>query len=163
MNLGATYHLMDLLSDTVRIPIGRPLPNYERLVLDEFLQLVFFGQEGELAIRGIGVFLGHLHREDLTAKALIDIDEKIRKDHQVKLRGQRIGLGEIEKCLLDASISACVVIKWGDNHLIAYAQSSDVSVESLREHCRSRLPAFMVPSMFIISEKLPLSANGKID
>ncbi|CAM4781554.1 unnamed protein product [Rotaria magnacalcarata] len=77
MNLGATYHLMDLLSDTVRIPIGRPLPNYERLVLDEFLQLVFFGQEGELAIRGIGVFLGHLHREDLTAKALIDIDEKM--------------------------------------------------------------------------------------
>src|SRR5205085_11547665 len=104
-------------------------------------------KEGELLVGGIGVFAGYLRRDDLTAKALIDIDGEIfyrtgdlvridhngllhylgRKDHQIKLHGQRIELGEIEQCLLDTSISACVVIKWDDDHLVAYVQSSDIN------------------------------------
>jgi aryl carrier-like protein len=86
-----------------------------------------------------------------------------RKDHQVKLHGQRIELGEIEQCLLNTSISACIIIKWGDDHLVAYVQSSNIDEEQLREHCQSHLPPHMIPSLFIILERLPLNANGKID
>ncbi|CAF5181234.1 unnamed protein product, partial [Rotaria sp. Silwood1] len=86
-----------------------------------------------------------------------------RKDFQIKLHGQRIELGEIERCLLNTSITACVVIKWDDDHLIAYVQGSDIDEEQLRKHCQSHLPPHMVPSLFIVLDKLPLNANGKID
>jgi acyl carrier protein len=86
-----------------------------------------------------------------------------RKDHQIKLHGQRIELGEIERCLMKTSISTCVVMKWGEDHLVAYVQSSDMNEEQLREHCRSHLPPHMIPSIFVVMEKLPLNANGKID
>jgi aryl carrier-like protein len=86
-----------------------------------------------------------------------------RKDHQIKLHGQRIELGEIERCLLDTSISACIVMKWDDDHMIAYVQSSNIDEKQLRKHCEYHLPPYMVPSLFIILEKLPLNANGKID
>ncbi|CAF4471498.1 unnamed protein product, partial [Adineta steineri] len=67
-----------------------------------------------------------------------------RKDHQIKLHGQRIELGEIERCLLNiSSISACVVMKWNDDYLVAYVQSFDINEEELREHCQSHLPPHM--------------------
>ena len=132
---------------------------------------------------GVGVFAGYLGRDDLTEKALININGELfyrtgdlvtldnngllhyqgRKDHQIKLHGQRIELGEIERCLLNTSISACVVMKWGEDHLIAYVQSSNINEKELREYCQSHLPPHMIPSIFIILEKLPLNANGKVD
>ncbi|CAF4144463.1 unnamed protein product, partial [Adineta steineri] len=76
----------------------------------------------------------------------------------------RIELGEIERCLLRTSISACVVIKWNDDHLVAYVQSSShIDEQKLREHCQSHLPPHMIPSLFVMLDKLPLNANGKID
>src|SRR6202034_3584519 len=104
-----------------------------------FTQSVAVDQEGELLVGGVGIFAGYLAKDDLTAKALVEIDGHMfyrtgdlvrfdnngllyyveRKDHQIKLRGQRIELSEIERCLLDTSISACVVIKWGEEHLVA--------------------------------------------
>jgi hypothetical protein len=140
-------------------------------------------EEGELYVGGVGVFAGYLERDDLTAKSLIEIDGEIfyrtgdlvrmdnngflhyisRKDFQIKLHGQRIELGEVERCLLDASISTCVVTKWGDDHLVAYVQSSTIDEKQLREHCQSHLPPHMIPSIFIVLEKLPVNANGKID
>ncbi|CAF1486244.1 unnamed protein product, partial [Adineta steineri] len=141
-------------------------------------------QEAELLVGGVGVFTDYLGRDDLTAKALIEIDGQLfyrtgdlvtmdnngllyyqgRKDHQIKLHGQRIELGEIERCLHNiTSISACVVMKWKDDYLIAYVQSSHISEEELREHCQSYLPPHMIPSFFIILDKLPLNANGKVD
>ncbi|CAF1209754.1 unnamed protein product [Adineta steineri] len=87
-----------------------------------------------------------------------------RRDFQVKLRGQRIELQEIIQCLLMlTSITACVVIKWDENHLFAYVQSDNINVEQLRHHCQCNLPSHMIPSIFIILEKLPLSPNGKVD
>ena len=83
---------------------------------------------------------------------------------EIKLHGQRIELGEIERCLLNnASVSASVVIKWGDDHLVAYVQSFTIDDSQLREHCQLNLPSHMIPSIFIILDKLPLNANGKID
>ena len=178
-----TYYRINPIKDIETIPIGFAMPNYRSLILDVFLQNVVINQEGELFMEGVGVFAGYLGRGDLTRKALIEINGEIfyrtgdivtmdnngllhyrgRKDHQIKLHGQRIELGEIERCLLNTSISTCVVIKWGDDHLIAYVQSSNIDERQLREYCQSHLPPHMIPSIFIILEKLPLNANGKID
>ncbi|CAF1439300.1 unnamed protein product [Adineta ricciae] len=181
--IGSTFCLVDNISNVMSIPIGQLLSNYTCFVVDEFFQPVTANQEGELFVGGEGVFAGYLGREDLTAKALFDFNGsryyrtgdlvKIdnngllyfigRKDFQIKLRGQRIELGEIERCLLNISISACIVIKWDDDHLIAYVQSCVVDEKQLRKHCQSHLPRHMVPSMFIILKQLPLNNNGKID
>ncbi|CAF4075000.1 unnamed protein product, partial [Adineta steineri] len=143
--IDCTFHVFDKTMETESVPIGRPLSKYQNLILDQFSQSVFINQEGELFVGGIGVFAGYLGRDDLTHRALIEIDDQVfyrtgdlvtidnngllhyqgRKDHQIKLHGQRIELGEIERCLLNiTSISACVVIKWNDDHLVAYVQSS---------------------------------------
>jgi len=96
-----------------------------------------------------------------------------RKDFQVKLRGQRIECGEIEQTLLNfptASISQCVVIKWdqfGDDHLLAYVQSKHtngtVLAKELRTYCKEHLPECAIPSLFIVLERFPINANGKVD
>ncbi|CAF1613771.1 unnamed protein product, partial [Adineta ricciae] len=183
--LASHYYLVDPTIQTKSIPLGRPLPNYPCLIFDEFLQPVPVGQQGELLIGGDGVFAGYLGREDLTQKALIEIDGQLfyrtgdlvrldtdgnlhsigRKDYQVKLRGQRIELGEIEQCLLSSSshMSACAVIKWGDDHLVAYVQGSHVDEAQLHLYCHSHLPQFMIPSMFIVLDQFPLNSNGKLD
>ncbi|CAF4135124.1 unnamed protein product [Rotaria sp. Silwood2] len=181
--IACTFHPVDIMTDTGNIPIGRILPNYWCLILDNFLQSVIVSQEGELYIGGVGVFAGYRERDDLTTKVFVKIEDEIfyrtgdivkldnngllyyrgRKDYQIKLHGQRIELGEIEQCLLDTSISACVVIKCGEDHLVAYVQGSDIDVEQLRKHCQYHLPPHMVPSAFVLLEKLPLNENGKID
>jgi acetyltransferase-like isoleucine patch superfamily enzyme len=178
-----TFHHVNPITNTKTIPIGLLMPNYKCKILNEFLQCVAIGKDGELFIGGIGVFAGYLERDDLTAKVLFNIDGELlyqtgdlvrmddkgllhyrgRKDHQIKLRGQRIELGEIEHCLLKTSISACVVMKWNDDHLIAYVESSCIDDKQLREHCESHLPPHMIPSKFIILEQMPLNSNGKVD
>ncbi|CAF4053007.1 unnamed protein product, partial [Adineta steineri] len=182
--LGTTCHQIDVISDMHDLPIGKPLPRYICLLLNSFLQPVVIQEEGELLVGGVGVFAGYLGRDDLIAKALVEIDGQLfyrtgdlvtidnngllryqgREDHQIKLHGQRIELGEIERCLLNiTSTSACIVMKWNDDYLVAYVQSSDVNEQELREHCQLHLPPHMIPSKFITLEKLPLNANGKID
>ncbi|CAF4234566.1 unnamed protein product, partial [Adineta steineri] len=182
--LQSLFHQVNSQVDTETIPLGRPLPNYSCTVEDNFGLPVFIGQEGEILVRGVGIFPGYLGRDDLTAKALVEIDGQLfyrtgdlvtmdkngllhyqgRKDHQIKLHGQRIELGEIERCLLNiTAISACVVMKWNDDYLVAYVQSSHINEEELREHCQSHLPPHMIPSIFVILEKLPLNQNGKVD
>ncbi|UJR34438.1 hypothetical protein I4U23_021845 [Adineta vaga] len=88
-----------------------------------------------------------------------------RKDFQIKLRGQRIELAEIEQCLFHAStqVSNCVVVKWSDQHLIAYVQGSNLNEKQLHGYCSQHLPSFMIPSMIIILDEFPLNSNGKVD
>jgi acyl carrier protein len=183
----STHHLIsdtDLHSSS--ISIGRPLPGYAFRVLDEYLQPVVPDQVGEMFITGQSVFHGYLHRPDLTKAALITLDDDIvyyrtgdlgrvdpsdgvlyyvgRKDFQVKLRGQRIELGEIETVLMEIATN-CVVIKtthFDIDHLVVYVQTT-YSQQDLRQHCLSRLPLYMVPSLFVILDHLPLNQNGKID
>ncbi|CAF3787875.1 unnamed protein product, partial [Adineta steineri] len=180
--IGSTLHCVNVANDTQKIPIGRPFYNYRCMIMNQYLQSSVASQEGELFVGGVGVFAGYFGRDDLTAKALVEIDGELfyrtgdlvkmdpvgllyftgRNDYQIKLRGQRIELGEIERCLLNKSISACVVIKGSDDYLVAYVQSSDVDEKQLRQHCQSHLPPHMIPSFFIILDKLPLNANGKM-
>ncbi|CAF4106072.1 unnamed protein product, partial [Adineta steineri] len=183
--INSTFQRIYPAANTTMISIGLPMPNYLCLILDSYMQGVIIHGEGELYLGGVGVFSAYLGRDDLTAKALIEIDGQLfyrtgdlvrmenngllhyqgRKDHQIKLHGQRIELGEIEQCLLNiTSISTCVVMKWNDDYLVAYVQSSfHTNEEELRQHCQSHLPPHMIPSFFVILDQLPLNSNGKID
>ncbi|CAF4097549.1 unnamed protein product, partial [Adineta steineri] len=175
----------------ISIPIGRPLDGYDIYVVDEYRQEVIPNQQGEIVIGGVGVFGGYYEREDLSEQVLIDMNgEKCymtgdfgridgetgelifmgRKDYQIKLRGQRIELGQIEHTIMKFSslISGCIVMKYTyheQEHIIAYVETTSTSVndEELREKCLSTLSSYMIPSMFIILEKFPLSLNGKIN
>ncbi|CAF4020000.1 unnamed protein product [Adineta steineri] len=182
--IASTYYRVDVVDDKRSVSIGRPLSNYRSMLMNQYLQPSVTDEEGELFVGGVGVFVGYLGRDDLTTKVLLEIDGQLfyrsgdlvtmdnngllhyqgRKDHQIKLHGQRIELGEIERCLLNTtSISTCVVMKWKDDHLVAYVQSSHINEKHLREHCQSHLPLHMIPSIFIILDKLPLNQNGKVD
>ncbi|CAF1577605.1 unnamed protein product, partial [Adineta steineri] len=184
ITINCACYLVDLSKSQTSISIGQLLPNYQCLILDDFSQFARTGYEGQLLVSGVGIFAGYFNRDDLTAEAMININEEMyyktgdlvrmdsngllyyqgRKDHQIKLHGQRIELGEIERCLLKiTSISACVVMKYNEDHLVAYVQSSHINEEQLRQHCQSHLPPHMIPSFFIILDKLPLNQNGKID
>ncbi|CAF1073106.1 unnamed protein product [Adineta steineri] len=184
ITINCACYSIDLSKSQTNISIGQLLPNYECLILDAFSQLVCIGDEGELLVRGVGIFAGYFNRDDLTAKAMISINGEMyyktgdhfrmdnngllhyqgRKDHQIKLHGQRIELREIERCLLNIiSISSCVIMKWNDDYLVAYVQSSHVNEEKIRQHCQSHLPPHTIPSIFIILDKLPLNPNGKVD
>ncbi|CAF1373390.1 unnamed protein product, partial [Didymodactylos carnosus] len=182
----------DLIS-TQNIPIGRPLPNYQCYLLDDCLQRVHIGQIGEIYIGGVGVFAGYYNRDDLTEETLIDIPGVHGKcyrtgdlgrfnengalmycgriDYQVKLRGQRIELGEIENCIMKSSplIVNCVVVKVHDDktdqdYLAAYIQTMRKDIqENVRQYCQSHLPSYMVPTIVVLLEQLPLNENAKVD
>ncbi|CAF4425170.1 unnamed protein product, partial [Didymodactylos carnosus] len=198
--IASTYHMVnekDLNASS--IPIGHPLPNYQCYILDQYLQPVKISEIGEIYIGGVGVFKGYLSNE-LTAQALVhlpnikvkcyktgdlgkyDVNGEItycgRIDFQVKLRGQRLELGEIENVIMKSSpnkISNCVVNKVHDDktkqdYLVAYIQmtpNSDMNEDKLKSqtkmYCQAHLPLYMVPTMFMILDKLPLNSNGKID
>ncbi|CAF1671182.1 unnamed protein product, partial [Adineta ricciae] len=184
--LTSVYHRVTMNDiEQGSIPIGKPLISNRCVVVDQFSQPTLIDQPGELLIGGAGVFPGYLGQQHFTEKVLVEIhgtqfyrtgdiarvDRKGllhyigRKDHQVKLHGQRIELGEIEQCLLDSSshVSGAVVVKYNDDHLVAYVQSDRSAEIELREHCRSRLPPFMIPSVFIVLDQFPLNSNGKLD
>jgi hypothetical protein len=134
---------------------------------------------------GRGVFAGYRGRDDLTEVVLCNINNEIcyrtgdlgrlnpitraieycgRQDFQVKLRGQRIELGEIESIIMEKASAVVVTKTTNDNsdYLVAYVETK-MSKDDLRQHCSSRLPLYMVPSFFVILDKLPLNQNGKID
>jgi amino acid adenylation domain-containing protein len=164
-----TYRARDALpaTQTGTLPLGRPLPGIEVDLVD-----------GEIQIRGAGVARGYLNRPELTAerfaggvyrtgdrgRRLADgsIEFCGRIDHQVKVNGYRVELGEIEGALRSHGDvrEAAVLFK---EHLVAYVAPRTVEVASLREHLAASLPRYMVPSVFVPLERLPLTANGKID
>ena len=93
-----------------------------------------------------------------------------RADHQLKLRGYRIELGEIEAVLAThAAVQECVVVAQGDAddvRLVAYVvmqAGQSLNESELRQHARERLPQYMVPSVFMVIDKMPLTANGKVN
>ncbi|GGN74881.1 hypothetical protein GCM10011579_054430 [Streptomyces albiflavescens] len=176
-------------------PIGRPTTNVTTYVLDEELRPLPPGLVGELCIAGVSLSAGYLGRPEATAEKWIrnpidparhpvmyrtgdlarywpdgSIEIVGRTDNQVKVRGNRVHLGEIEVVLttLPGVDQAAVLARQdgqGDVQLTAYVEPSQGTVPSVRDIRRGlsqRLPSFMVPAVYVIGG-LPLSVNGKID
>ncbi|MCD9141039.1 amino acid adenylation domain-containing protein [Streptomyces albireticuli] len=138
--------------------LGRHALTAERFVADPFAHL--FGESGTPMYRS-----GDLARRRHDG----NLDYFGRADHQVKIRGFRIELGEIEGVLADHPdvADAAVVVREdtpGDKRLVAYAvPARETTPALLREHAGTELPAHMVPSAVVLLDRLPLTANGKLD
>ncbi|MHC1548040.1 amino acid adenylation domain-containing protein [Phyllobacterium sp. K27] len=187
------------LDDTggeARSLIGEPIPDLSLAVLDADLNVVPLGATGELHVGGAGLARGYLGRPGLTAERFIpdpsvpggrlyrsgDLARRLpddeleyigRNDFQVKIRGHRIELGEIQAALLahpDVREAAVLAIDDhdGGKRLAAYvvaagSEEQEPSAEDLREHLADRLPAYMVPSAVAFLDAMPLTVNGKLD
>jgi amino acid adenylation domain-containing protein len=179
-----------------RVSIGRALGNVEVYVVDGEGGLAAIGAVGELYIGGMGVARGYEGKAEQTAERFVpdgwsgrgggrvyrtgdmvrysedgELEFVGRVDDQVKLRGHRIELAEIEATLKqqDEIGEAVVLLREdvpGDKRLVAYvvpAAESVIEIGDLRESLKKKLPGYMVPSAFVILDALPLTANSKVD
>ena len=183
----------DFRSDSPIVPIGKPMPNIRLFILDNTLNFVPIGIPGEICIAGAGLARGYLNREYLTKEKFVqnpfepgrrmyrtgdlgrwlpdgNIEFLGRNDDQVKIRGYRIELGEIRNRLLSHNSvkNAAVIAKDfrgnEENELAAYVTGGDkLNVGELRNHIRTTLPDYMIPSYIIQMEDIPLLPSGKVD
>ncbi|MBK5529110.1 amino acid adenylation domain-containing protein [Pseudomonas sp. TH06] len=172
-------------------PIGKPIANTRMYILDAQQQPVPQGVIGELYIGGVQVARGYLNRPELNAERFLDdpfrpdgrmyrtgdiarylpdgnIEYLGRNDDQVKLRGLRIELGEIQARMTGiAGVQEAAVLAReevpGDKRLVAYYTGERLEVDVLRSHLLEHLPDYMVPMLFVHLDALPLSPNGKLD
>ncbi|MCY8981666.1 fengycin non-ribosomal peptide synthetase FenD [Bacillus halotolerans] len=174
--------------------IGKPLATLQAYVMDAHMNLQPTGVPGELYIGGEGVARGYLNRDDLTAARFVpnpylpgdrlyrtgdlakrlasgDLEYMGRIDDQVKVRGHRIELGEIQASLLQLPIikEAAVITRddeQGQSAVYAYLVAEDgqvVNEADIRAALRAVLPDFMVPARLIQIDSIPLTVNGKLD
>jgi amino acid adenylation domain-containing protein/thioester reductase-like protein len=191
-----TYSIRDLDDQSRALPIGGPITNTRVYILDRHMRPVPIGVAGEIFIGGPGVALGYLNQPQLTAERFIadpfaasegarlyrtgdlgkwradgNVEFLGRNDRQVKLRGFRIELEEIESRLLQLENirEAAVVVREdtpGDKRLVAYVAAdaaSTVSISDLRDSLARVLPEYMVPAAIVTLGRLPLTPNGKLD
>lgn len=177
------------------LPVGKPLENTKLYVVDEEFHLLPPGGVGELCIAGLQVGKGYLGRPDLTEKSFIpnpfsseedysvlyrtgdivrwltdgSIDYVGRRDAQVKVRGFRIELTEIEKVIREyEGIKGAVVCAFdspaGGKFVASYIVSdSKVDIASLNAFIKTKLPPYMVPSVTMQIDSIPLTVNQKVD
>ena len=176
-----------------RFPIGQPIPGAHHYVRDTHQRPVPQGLPGELWVGGPGVAQGYLDNSELTASRFVPdplettstvyrtgdivrhrpdgmLDYLGRADHQVKVRGHRVELGEIEATLTARSdISAAAVVDFAsgrDTRLAAFVvleHHVNLAVDTLRQELRSTLPDWMIPQRFVVIADMPKTATGKID
>jgi surfactin family lipopeptide synthetase C len=178
-------------------PIGSPLPNTQAYPLGPMSELLPTGIAGELHLGGVNLARGYLNRPALTAERFVpDAFSEVagarlynagdlaawredgallffgRGDHQVKIRGHRVELQEVEAALAQGpGVKECAVAARADadgtsSSLAAYVvkkAGGELDAGALRRHLRSRLPEYMVPGSFVPVEALPLLPNGKVD
>src|SRR5690606_13066802 len=181
-----------LTAEVDRVPIGSAVRNTRLYVLDEAMRPVPVGVRGELFVGGVGVGRGYLDDPVKTAAAFVpdpfgavpgarlyrtgdvvrylpggELEFLGRRDHQVKIRGQRIELGEVENALraLPEGTDAVVVSRIdgvGQLRLVGYVTGTD-GAERIRQELARTLPEAMVPSAVVCLDEMPLTANGKVD
>lgn len=200
----------DLSLGGAGVPIGKPVWNTQLRILDQYLRPVPVGDSGELYLCGIQLAIGYLGHADLTATRFVadpfangqrmyrtgdvvrwlangDVEYLGRADDQIKIRGLRVELGEIESLILqqpeiaNAVVHATVLgndriqsaqqMQADNRQLVAYFTVHDelrqhgfvLDVDALRQRLQQYLPAHMVPVAYMQLQQLPLSANGKLD
>ncbi|MGE5339961.1 MAG: amino acid adenylation domain-containing protein [Candidatus Omnitrophota bacterium] len=194
----ASMYAIDHIDKTASaVPIGKPLTNTVVYILDKYMNPVPVGISGEVYIGGEGTARGYLNNPELTAQRFISVtsvssvankasqlyktgdlgkwteDGNIeflgRMDSQIKMRGFRIEIGEIENHILrqDGISDAVVIMRQdasGDKYLCAYiVHQGQTSIDVLRESLGRVMPSYMVPAHFVEMETIPLTANGKVD
>jgi amino acid adenylation domain-containing protein len=184
------YLTKEVAKDATSVPIGKPVSNTHTYVLDRHMNLEPVGAMGDLYIAGEGLARGYWKRPELTAEKYLpnpygEPGERMycsgdlarwmedgnleffgRADHQIKIRGFRVELGEIEVALLQhGGVTNCAVLmktgasgKW----LVAYV-SGEASTDELKSYLKTKLPEYMVPGVYVMLPELPLSTNGKVD
>ncbi|HEY6682845.1 MAG TPA: amino acid adenylation domain-containing protein, partial [Propionibacteriaceae bacterium] len=184
------HEVMDRVPDSDRVPLGRPVNNVYIQVVDEYLAPVPLGAPGEIVFSGVCVGRGYINDTARTQAAFLTDPNHFRRyrsgdhgrwrpngkleflgrrDSQLKIRGFRIEIGEIENTLLRVPAvgdAAVVVAERLDQskHLVAfYSGEQPLDDDVLRGRLGESLPDYMVPSVFHWRERLPLTANSKID
>ncbi|BBH46320.1 amino acid adenylation domain-containing protein [Pseudomonas sp. KU43P] len=187
------FHQLDTLPEQAAIPLGKGIDGAQVLVVGDHQQLVGEGEVGEILIRSPYLSLGYWRDPVLSAEKFVanpftaaqgdtcyrtgDLGSYLpdgsvaflgRADCQVKIRGHRIELAEIESVIARLpQIEQCVVVASTDSaapRLIAYCVAhSAVACAQLREAVAGQLPDYMVPALFVFIEAIPLTPNGKID
>jgi amino acid adenylation domain-containing protein/non-ribosomal peptide synthase protein (TIGR01720 family) len=180
--------------DGKSVPIGKPVANVQTHILDKTLKPAPIGVIGELYVGGVGLARCYLNRPDTTAERFVpdhitgrtggrlyrtgdrasyredgNLEFLGRFDNQVKLRGYRIELAEIEAVLIEhPQIQQVAVACSEDNasqpRLVAYVVAKKkLGGDHLRQYLQSKLPLYMLPSMFVELDRMPLTTSGKID
>ncbi|MFJ9367784.1 amino acid adenylation domain-containing protein [Nocardia sp. NPDC101769] len=183
-----TFHEVTA-ADTEFVPIGAPVFNTRLYVLDARLRPVPPGAPGELYLSGVQLARGYLAQPGLTAGRFVaapysaevggrlyrtgdlvrwteggELEYLGRTDFQVKLRGLRIELGEIETVLGELSEVARAVVIVRDDQLVAYVVPSAALDETrLKAAALRALPAYMVPTAYVLMDELPVNTSGKLD
>jgi len=170
------------------ITIGRPMSNIKCYIYNRYGQEMPIGVPGELIIAGDGVGRGYVGRPDLTEKSFFrignlkayhsgdlaawDIDGKLpffgRLDNQVKLRGLRVELDEVEAAInsYEGVKSSIVQVRGKDDGQFLcgfFTADHTVDINSLTAHLKSTLTHYMVPGVLVQLDKMPLTSNGKIN
>ncbi len=172
------------------VPIGHPIANARIQLLGSDLRPVPSGLAGEVYVGGPGVARGYLGRPHLTAERFVPdpfpptpgerlyrtgdlarrrsdgtLEYLGRIDHQVKVRGFRVEPGEIEAVIAAHPRIAEAAVALRDDRLVAYVVPRDAmpGVAELQEHAANSLPSYMIPAAFVQLDRLPLTANGKVD
>ncbi|MBA4531487.1 non-ribosomal peptide synthetase [Brevibacillus halotolerans] len=175
-----------------KIPIGRPIANNQVFILNKENQLQPVGIPGELCVSGDSLARGYLHRPELTSERFVanpfvpgermyktgdiarwlpdgNIEYLGRLDDQIKIRGYRVELGEIESAILEhEAIQETVVLARQDDqnqtYLCAYVvPKKSFDVAELRQYLGRKLPHFMIPAFFTEMTEFPITSNGKVD
>ncbi|KAJ1923075.1 hypothetical protein IWQ60_006115, partial [Tieghemiomyces parasiticus] len=174
-----------VLADPNYISVGPPSVNYLCYIVDDHLRLVPVGAPGQLLIGGLSVARGYCNLPDLTAQKFIanpfgpgrvyltgdrarwlsngHVDLLGRMDHQIKLRGFRIELEEVEAAATSFPAVQLAVASVQSNSLALFVEPQSVDTVALLDHLRSRLARFMVPDRVVPVARLSLTANGKVD
>jgi acyl-coenzyme A synthetase/AMP-(fatty) acid ligase len=184
------YVAKEVARDAVSVPIGKPVSNTQLYVLDRNMNLEPIGIMGKLYIGGEGLARGYWRRPELTAERFVpdpygepggrlytsgdlarwmedgNLEFFGRQDNQIKIRGFRVELGEIEVALLQhGKVRNCaVVMKTGASgkQLVAYI-SGEANADELKNYLKAKLPEYMVPGVYVMLPELPLNTNGKVD
>ncbi|MEQ1161274.1 amino acid adenylation domain-containing protein [Acinetobacter calcoaceticus] len=182
------------IDETEIIPIGKPFPGTNIYILDEDLVPVPDGEQGQLYISGVAVVDGYLNRPEFSRERFLDNPfsnsyNKLlatgdmgyknkngniivcgRIDRQVKVRGYRVELDNIENIILkykkvSAVAIVCTINDNGNTILNAYVQPKKelITIENIREYCINNLPQYMIPHKVFIVDEMPRTGSGKID
>lgn len=186
------YYKVDRpFADHESLPIGRACENMRVLLLTEDGREAGIGETGELCVMGSGVALGYWNAPELTAKAFAANPSRScypermyrtgdlaqmgedglirflgRKDFQIKLKGNRIELGEVENAAMciDGVENACAVFDQPNEQIVLFVESSQaMSVRKMRVAMMQYIPSYMLPGKLVVMDKLPHTANDKID